>query len=93
MGTVHLCVVKLERDCEACLEPQAAIAAPYEERIVEYAAIHANCTVDVVLSQRRCPYYHTVSDVMIFTSLCNPACQANIVVIKKAEIIAEWYIA
>ena len=59
---IHLGVVELEGDLEGRLEEAAFVAGPNEEGIVEDAAIHADCAVDVVLHQSRSAYHHQVGN-------------------------------
>ena len=52
VGAVHLGVVELERDAERCTEKSAAVPAPYQKRVVEDAAVHADSVPMTMLSAR-----------------------------------------
>lgn len=65
VGTVHLSVVKLKWHGEGGLEPVFTVSSPNHERVIEYAAVHADCAVYVELRQRRCADHHAVCHVMI----------------------------
>ena len=45
MGSIHLSVVELKGDGQLIVKPFAAVFAPDDKRIVENAAIHADCSV------------------------------------------------
>ena len=51
VGAIHLGVMELEGYGEHCLPPLALVLAPYEEGVIEDAAIHAHGTVNLVLCQ------------------------------------------
>ena len=42
-----------------------SVSAPYYERIVEYPAIHPDCTVYVILNQSGSADDHAVGDVVV----------------------------
>ena len=65
MGAVHLGVVELERDRQSPFPQMPSVSAPYYERIVEYPAVHSDCTVNVILDQSRSADDHAVGDVVV----------------------------
>jgi len=46
VGTVHLCVMELERDRKGIPEQFLSISSPDDEGVIEDAAVHAHSTVD-----------------------------------------------
>ena len=51
VGTVHLGVVELEGDRQDSPKAFLTVAAPVEERIVEYAAVQVYHTIDLIRDQ------------------------------------------
>ena len=48
----NLGVVELERGGQSLSEPVASVLSPDEERVVEYAAVHSDGSIDLILCQR-----------------------------------------
>ena len=65
MGAVHLGVVELERDRQSPFPQMPSVSAPDHKRVVEYSAVHSDCTVNVILDQSGCADDHTVGDVVV----------------------------
>lgn len=82
MGTVHLRVMKLKGDCQRCFEPASTVASPYQDGIVEDAAVHSDGSFNIVLRQCRCADYHAVGDVVILAGFSHMPCQLHIIGIK-----------
>ena len=93
VGTIHLGVVELEGNLEGRLEEAASVLAPNEERIVEDAAIHTDCAVDVVPSQSRCADNHAVGQVVIATTLSNLPCELQVTLVEEGQVLAERNVA
>ena len=60
MGSIHLSVVELEGDGQLIVKPFAAVFAPDDKRIVENAAIHADCAVYLGINNSGGADDHTV---------------------------------
>ena len=93
MGAVHLGVVELERDTERCPEKSAAVSAPYQKWVVEDAAVHADCAVDLALSQGGGADDHAFGKIMIGARLGDLPCKAQIVVVEASQIVREGDVA
>ena len=61
MGSIHLSVVELKGDGQLIVKPFAAVFAPDDKRIVENAAIHADCAVYLGINDSGGADDHTVS--------------------------------
>lgn len=48
MGSVHLRVVKLERERQKISKKLFSVSSPNNKRIVEYAAVHTDSTVNLL---------------------------------------------
>lgn len=93
MGAVHLGVVELEGDLEGRPEEVAFVAGPNKERIVEDAAVHADCAVDVVLRQGRGADDHRVGKVVIPARLGHLLCEPQVLLIEGGQVLAKRNIA
>ena len=93
LSPIHLSVVELEGDLESRPEEAAFVASPNEERIVEDAAIHADCAVDVVLRQSRRADDHRVGQVMVLAALCHLPCEPQVLVVEERQVVAEGDVA
>ena len=60
MGSIHLSVVELKGDGQLIVKPFAAVFAPDDKRIVENAAIHADCAVYLGINNSGGADDHTV---------------------------------
>ena len=56
--SIHLDMMKLERDRKGCLEEALAITPPQHHRVVETFGILVDYTVQLCLHHRRCSYNH-----------------------------------
>ena len=93
MGAVHLGVVELERDRKRSLQPTAPAFAPNHERIVEYAAVHAYGTIDLILRQRRSADNHAVGQIVVRTRFGHLPCKSQIVVVEPLQIVRKGNVA
>ena len=90
---IHLGVVELEGDLEGRPEETASVSRPNKERIVENAAVHADCAVDVILCQSRCAYHHRVGKVVIPACLSHFLCEFQVLFIEGGQILAKRNVA
>lgn len=59
MGSIHLCVVELERDRKFIPKPSLSVSSPYHKRVIENPTIHANGSVNLCVYNGRCANNHT----------------------------------
>lgn len=64
-----------------------SVFAPYHERIVEDAAVHSNCSVNIVLGERGSADYHAVGEVMVLATFCDLSGKTEIFGIEYLQII------
>lgn len=76
---VHLGMMELERQLQRRPEKPFMIFAPDDKRIVENAAVHADCAVDFGIHNGGGADDHAVSQVVIFTVFRNCARQPQVV--------------
>ena len=93
MRPVHLCVVKLERHRELCLEEAFAVSAPYHERIVENAAVHAHGPVDVLSGEGRGANHHAFLQVVVLARTGNLLRQLRVVAAEALQVVGERNVA
>lgn len=93
MGTVHLRVVELKRHAERRPEQPSAVLAPNQEGVVEYAAVHAHCAVNVVLRECRSANDHTVGQVVVRTRVRHLPRETHIVTVERRQVIGTGYVA
>ena len=89
MRTVHLCMMKLERNSKCCFELMAFVFSPNYKRIVEYPAIHTYRTIYFVFSQCRCANHHTLMKIVINATIRDLSGQMYIMLIKFKQIISK----
>ena len=93
MGAVHLGVVELERDRKRSLQPTAPVFAPNHERIVEYPAVHAHGTIDLVLRKGRSADDHAVRQIVVRIRFSHLPRESQVVVIEPPQIVGKGNIA
>ena len=79
MCAVHLDVVELEGYRQCPFPQMPSVLAPYQKRIIEYAAVHADCSVYVILCESGCADNHTVGQVVIPAAFGNLLCHPQVV--------------
>ena len=82
MCPVHLRMVELERNGERGFQQAAFVFAPNQERIIENAAIHTDCTVDFVACQCGSAYNHAFSQVMVGAAFSHLPCKLQITLVE-----------
>lgn len=93
MGAVHLRMVELERDGEHRPEQPPPVLAPDQERIVEYAAVHAHGTVDLVLRKGRGADDHAVRQVVVLARFGDLPRELQIIVVEPLRIVRKGDVA
>ena len=93
VGTVHLRVVELKRHAKRRPKQPLAVLAPNQEGVVEHTAVHAHCTVNVVLCECRSANHHTVGQVVVRTRICHLPRKAHIVAVERRQVIGTGYVA
>ena len=89
VGAVHLGMMELEGDCQGGLEKAPFIFAPDGKRVIEDAAVHAHCAVDIILGQGRGAYNHAVLQVMVLAAFPNLSGKGQIVPVELGQIRGE----
>ena len=87
MSAVHLHVVELEGDGQACLQPTLAVAAPHHHRITELVGILINDAVEFGGRHRRCAYHHRIIYEGALAGRSGRLCQIRIVLAELLQII------
>lgn len=93
MRAVHLGMVELERQLQRRPEKPLMIFAPNEKRIVENAAVHADCAVDFGIHNGGGADDHAVGQVVIFTAFRNCARQLQVVGVELCKIGGKRHVA
>lgn len=97
VGTVHLGMMKLERDLKGYARFAVAyfvtVFRPNHEGVVVDAAVHAYCAVDVVLDERGCADDHTLRFIMVYAGLLYLSGEFKIIAVEFVEVVAERHIA
>ena len=70
-----------------------SVPAPDHERVVEYPAVHSDCTVNVILDQSRSADDHAVGDVVIRAALRHLACQMQVIAVELEQVFRERDVA
>ena len=90
---VHLGVMELEGDGQGPFLKVAPVFAPDQEGIVEYAAVHADGSVYIVLRQGRRAYDHAVGKVVVLTAFGYLTGQAQIVGVELFQVVRKGDVA
>ena len=86
MGSIHLGMVELEGDCQGGLEKAPFILAPDGKRVIEDAAVHPHCAVNVVLRQCGGADDHALLQVMVLAVFPNLSGKGQIVLVELRQI-------
>ena len=70
MCTIHLRMMKLERQGQVISEPFLSISAPDEKRIIENSTVHTDSPVDLRIDNSRCSDHHTVCGQISVPTAC-----------------------
>ena len=93
MGAVHLGMMELEGDRQGRLEKTPFILAPDGERVIEDAAVHTHCTIDIILGQGRGADDHIFRQVMVLAALPNLGGKGQIVPVELGQIRGKGNVA
>ena len=87
MCAVHLGVMELERYRQCPFPQMPFVLAPYQKRIIEHSAVHADGSVYVILCEGGCSDNHTLGQVVIPAAFGNLLCQPQVICIELMQII------
>lgn len=93
MGAVHLGMMELEGDRQGRLEKAPFILAPDGERVIEDAAVHTHCTINVILGQGGGADDHIFLQVVVLAALPNLGGKGQIVPVELGQILGKGNIA
>lgn len=93
MSSVHLCMMELERNSQVFPEKTLFESSPYQERIIENTAIHAYCSIYLVVYECRGADHHALRQIMVSAGFSHLLGQPDIVKIELNQICRKRNVA
>ena len=93
MASVHLSMMKLERDGERGLQPALVIAAPGEKGIGEDAAVLVDDAVEFRPGQSRCAYDDGLLVQDVLTGLADGLSQVQVAGVELLQVVRNGNVA
>lgn len=93
MRPVHLRMVELKRNGKRRFQEMPFVLAPYQERIVEYAAVHSHRAVDLVPRESGGAYDHAIRQIVVFARFGDLTREPHIIVVEPPQIVGKGDIA
>ena len=89
MGAVHLGMMELEGDRQGRPEKAPFILAPDDERVIEDAAVHTHCSINVISGQGGGADDHIFLQVVVLAALPNLGGKGQIVPVELGQILGK----
>lgn len=88
LGSVHLAMVKLERDGQRGFEQSPPVLAPNQKGIIVYSGVDIDSSVQLTAGESGSPYHHAlIAEVMGPAAAADSFRQLQVIPIKNPKVL------